>query len=505
VLAVDGDKKLFIVNVLPIKPQTQPITVTLDSITKSEGRDGTDPELDDISFTFSTKLQTFMHICTSGTAAGYFDVTWVASDSSMSPATADQSITVVEVDYLEYKLDGVEDAEWTRVEESDTIYVIKGQKVEFRAVPYPGEDSSGSGGVWPASKPVWSGTSGTTGTGVDEVSATFGTTSSKKDDYKTAIAECGSEKTANVIVFKITLITPAGDPVSSPVNSGDGQNEFTYSGENLFVYLKAKVEPSGVASIIEDESQFIIGDIEGSNKEWMTRNDGYALADGDDLIAVAVFNGLPQRNDQFGEKEASIQYKRIEIDKNKYEVFYSKYEWTNPGKESPNWYYYWKQTSANKGEHGFDYTTKHVAVTSSSPPYRFRIGSGSAEAYPTLKVGANANQNLNGIDTFAWVTRHEYRHQEQLSGWWGIGGRIAELDLDRDLIPDNLEATIPASEGGPYDPTLHNTYPHDDPRLTNDLERHCVFTQEPWDIGSANREDWGSPGMNHQTVDDPTD
>ncbi|MCI5151011.1 MAG: hypothetical protein D3916_16780 [Candidatus Electrothrix sp. MAN1_4] len=60
-------------------------------------------------------------------------------------------------------------------------------------------------------------------------------------------------------VFKIEMITPAGDPVNSPDNSGDGQNEFTYSSASpgvLTMNLKANVTPSGVAEKIKDQCLF---------------------------------------------------------------------------------------------------------------------------------------------------------------------------------------------------------------------------------------------------------
>ena len=113
---------------------------------------------------------------------------------------------------------------------------------------------------------------------------------------------------ARLIVLKVELITPAGDPVNAAVQSGDGQNEFTYSTASpgvLTMNLKAKVTPSGVANQIKDQCLFTVDAIAGSTLAWDTANPGgKPTASGDDLLATVTFTGLPANNSDFGAKKA---------------------------------------------------------------------------------------------------------------------------------------------------------------------------------------------------------
>ena len=70
----------------------------------------------------------------------------------------------------------------------------------------------------------------------------------------------------NVTIFKIEMITPNNSPISSPCQSGDGQNEFTFLDTGvLTMNLKAEVTPSGIATDIKDKCNFTVGAI-GSSK-----------------------------------------------------------------------------------------------------------------------------------------------------------------------------------------------------------------------------------------------
>ena len=88
---------------------------------------------------------------------------------------------------------------------TNTLYVLKGTTVNFKAVPFP------NNATFPSGKPFWSGTSGATGTG-ETKSVTFNTASSGTNDYKTAIASNGTPVTVNVIVYELTgTFTPRVD------------------------------------------------------------------------------------------------------------------------------------------------------------------------------------------------------------------------------------------------------------------------------------------------------
>jgi hypothetical protein len=81
--------------------------------------------------------------------------------------------------------------------------VLVGHSVSFQAVPTP----NGSG--WPAGWPVWSGSSGASGTG-PTCSVTFSTLSSSTSNYYTVTATCGNTyATVNVIVYDLfPILTP---------------------------------------------------------------------------------------------------------------------------------------------------------------------------------------------------------------------------------------------------------------------------------------------------------
>ena len=187
-------------------------------------------------------------------------------------------------------------------------------------------------------------------------------------------------------------------------------------------------------------------------------------------------------------------------------VFFDRDEKQNPvgavDNTTPNWFYYWTQTSANYGAINFD-PASVLGRINGTPPYLPYVGNGNAGDYRKLNIGQNAatdpNANppeiLTGIDHFAWAARHEVRHQEQLSGWWPNGWQYAQ-DRDEsvgDWIPDNHEAGL---TGGPFNPNLIRTFttsPTYD-RLDRDIEVNAVITQAPWGEGSANGQDWARPG-----------
>lgn len=91
------------------------------------------------------------------------------------------------------------------VDVSGTLYVLKGTSVTFKAVPDPSNTTFASG------RPVWSGSSGASGTG-ETTSVTFNNVSSNTSDYKTVVATSSNNVTVNVIVFDLNgVLTPAND------------------------------------------------------------------------------------------------------------------------------------------------------------------------------------------------------------------------------------------------------------------------------------------------------
>jgi hypothetical protein len=136
----------------------------------------------------------------------------------------------------------------------------------------------------------------------------------------------------------------------------------------------------------------------------------------------------------------------------------------------------------------------------------------------TIYIGDGAVQehraawgSPKGIDTFAWVTRHEMKHHQLIMYFWP-NGYIKSMDADGDLIPDHLEVTF--MSGRPYDPTRLRTYRDTIGYSSNqyarirDNEDICMRSQtSPYDLdflwvnGSANHLDWASPGKQSPNKD----
>ena len=298
-------------------------------------------------------------------------------------------------------------------------------------------------------------------------------------------------------VVDIKLITPSGDPVNAPVQSGDGQNEFVYSAANpgvLTVNLKASVMPSSALSKVQDDVSFTVDNILGATMQWSAQNpNGKATVNNGFLCATVTFTDLPGVNASFGLKTARVFYDSVKKDEKNYEVFFPRDANNNPGvMDVPNWFYYWKQTSANGANTVMIYTNS----------------GGSEYLFPgIIYIGATAVSegratwgSPKGIDRFAWTTRHEAKHHTQLTGFWPTGYDSAR-DFNGNWIPDEIEATYMSgryfnSNGHQYsDEFGYGENP------ISDVEDICMRSQTPpysldvlWNNGYADTEDWASPG-----------
>ncbi len=220
-------------------------------------------------------------------------------------------------------------------------------------------------------------------------------------------------------------------------------------------------------------------------------------------VATATFTNLPLNNSDFCQKVADFTiYKTgggvlFEPKNVEYEVFFPRTATNNPGGTTPNWYYYWKQTSAYIGDVQYDGSSSYGYCAWDTPDYTAYVGTNDHLLYHTPLVGVNADIDIEGIDNFAWTCRHEWRHHINKSNWWGTGGYIAAQDPDGDHIKNSVESGFTASDGGPFNTADQDTF-KDDGNLINDHERYTVFTQTHWLIGSANEEDWANPGHQYQ-------
>jgi hypothetical protein len=124
-----------------------------------------------------------------------------------------------------------------------------------------------------------------------------------------------------------------------------------------------------------------------------------------------------------------------------------------------------------------------------------------------------SGMQLYGIHIFAWGSRHEVRHHNDLCIWWEYKDWDNIYDTDTDLVPDAggvtvfednmppppvLSPLIPTTEGGPY--YRDNDFTHS---IGKDFESHCLFSTDMSDwskdyisnhMHEKNDFDWGFPG-----------
>ena len=193
------------------------------------------------------------------------------------------------------------------------------------------------------------------GDGTTSTATSPNKTYTQPGDYKvtltlsceSATCETTSEQAEfNVIVFTVELITPKGDPVTKPVDSGDGQNEFTFNTAApgvLTVDFKAKVVPASVPlDKVKDLVSFTLEKV-GTLPTWNAANPaGKASISGAYLVAKAQVKGLPTKNGDFGKKEAKLLLDGQLVETVEIEVFFDKLATNNPTSD-PNWFYYWKE------------------------------------------------------------------------------------------------------------------------------------------------------------------
>jgi len=195
-----------------------------------------------------------------------------------------------------------------------------------------------------------------------------------------------------------------------------------------------------------------------------------------------------------------------------------------------NWYVYYSQTDAHKGcVYISEYTGGSSCSPYDHPDYTPYVGAlynphhVSDHTHPCGSKPKNNDEELHGIDVFAWASRHEWKHYEDYTEWWGDNPLDPNLDDPRDQdvrenssnrgdhIPDPNEKYYSCSEGGPYDPNVACTYfPYGEIQGFDD-QTECMFTQQTWEtiekevesgpnegekyrVGDEYGKDWAKPG-----------
>ena len=306
---------------------------------------------------------------------------------------------------------------------------------------------------------------------------------------------------------KLELVTPKGNPVTAPNDSGDGQNEFTFSNASpgiLTVNFKAKVSTGGFdINELKDKVKFTIQNV-GKAPTWAPANPGgKATISGGNFVATATFSGLPVKNSDFGKKKVALLCNGSKIEETTIEIFFPKAAKNHPGTgggTTPNWYFYWAGTAVP----GYDITsgTYVYAVGANANDYAQYNGN---SANPTYKIHgpasaghekynqAGLNIDRKGIDTLAATLVHEKVHRQvdinnKAGGIWR-----GKVDQDMDELPDEIEDAMMAQG---FDKTKRTTWPMFP--YGDDEEVYCEIQAK--NTKGVAAKDWANPGKQSKTV-----
>ena len=194
--------------------------------------------------------------------------------------------------------------------------------------------------------------------------------------------------------------------------------------------------------------------------------------------------------------------------------------------EVPNWFYYWLQTAAGQGLSRDQVRYSSVCMRDNHVYGFYVLGTSYiflCDPAATSSWNTVSGTFTSGIDTYAATILHELAHKKHYDDWWrtfddawtvrtGLSrfedercdGELCyrpeyladryEYDIDRDGIPDDFEP-----EGmSVYDWDSHDCKMTDEHYL-------AWLAEDEWANGSANEEDWASPGKQFGFEDEPDD
>jgi hypothetical protein len=317
-------------------------------------------------------------------------------------------------------------------------------------------------------------------------------------------------QTASVIrqyfLLPVEFITPAGDPVAQPKDTGDGQNEFTFNEASpgvLEINLRVKVPGIGeMPAEIKNKFTFEIDTIGSSIFTWAGANPGgKASVNGDFISATATYTGLPHSNSDFGLKRARVKFDGTNIGEAKIEVFYDAKAKNHTGGDlaHPNWFHYYKQ---NAGGEAYNYdptpgarSTSLSAGGDSSIKIGDYVHTLGGQFITTTKIGgllkATVWSSTNKYYAhFSGVLAHERQHAN------GEVTQGSATDPDSDWLSTSLETGT------------SNTNPNDSESASSGVAAVAGFTDDEVYAGGPVEEngiknadtskDWANPGTNHK-------
>lgn len=233
-----------------------------------------------------------------------------------------------------------------------------------------------------------------------------------------------------------------------------------------------------------------------------------------------TYTNLPPANISFGRKKISVQLKvdncQVETTSN-VRLFFPAFATNNPSGSEPNWFYYWKQTSAAIGPVRYIVSSSNCTSEGNRTLGFYNstffdsvfyicnlrnLGDDFPYKAKTYKNNIMSNVKVYGIDTFAITCTHENAHYQHYQNWWKqfrttnkfqdtnrngiLDIKEQDLDKDGDLVPDAIE---PKNGLNPNNKNTYGIGPDG-----NDEEFLCWEAETKWSIGSANKEDWAKPG-----------
>ncbi len=230
--------------------------------------------------------------------------------------------------------------------------------------------------------------------------------------------------------------------------------------------------------------------------------------------------GLPADNDDFGEKTLTARIPGAQ-DQTKLKVFFWPTATNHPGEgagETPNWFYYWSQTSAASGR-------KSVLRYMASLPEQNEVGTNvlgrhdrtddfiylsdpvqssdncTRRAEVVSASGTGGGKNATGIDCFGEVILHEARHRLEWHRWWLDGTnqvtrfvhQLAE-DSDADYVPRWVESNEPGCSDNDQTSCSNRPVFTSEPREVPDTELYAYYEGWKWVLTAADSEDWSHCG-----------
>lgn len=218
----------------------------------------------------------------------------------------------------------------------------------------------------------------------------------------------------------------------------------------------------GIAKVNTQSKVFYNGNDKTEKLKWELAE----MGDGTELKMIEEkgakgkfeYRHLPASNTSFGDKQVKLKFKEGDCDCERQEVvriFFNPLETNHPGPDNtPNWFYYWKQTGANPVSEEILKYQAHIPTLNKPTDNvlgRYLRGKNLilvGDVYNSTTCtqrarGIRGAKNAAGIDCFAELIRHENQHRVEYTQWWahrtGAFDKALWVDFDSDYVPAVIE------------------------------------------------------------------